>query len=233
MTLNPEVSVGDILTSLSIIISAIALAISWGRDRQIAVKKQADKVRNAASKTLAKLERWQELSLRLYEDVQPLFVEASEMLAKDPNNAEPPRDFLWKKLEEVRQSATLRIVDEELEVAYVDLYGYIPAIYQSFVQTVQKLKEEDETAFRDLQEATQKNVMSFADRGRGFQTAELGNSLRRTCAQIQDSLQTAMQDTLKPIHEFLLSVILKSDNDILRYSPPKSALRNGTQGVGL
>lgn len=215
MALNPEIGVGDILTSLSIIVSAVALAISWGRDRQIARKEQADKVRNAAARTLAKLERREELSLRLYDEVQPLFVETSEKLAEDPSNATIPRDYLWKRLEEARQSATLRILDEEIEVAYVELYGYIPAIYQPFVRTVAKLKAEDETTFRDMQEATQADVMSFEDRGQRFQSAELGNRFRRTGTKYRGSLQDKMESTIKPIQQFLLSVILKSDTALL------------------
>jgi len=95
MVLNPEITVGNILTILSIFVLVIALLIPWSKDQRIRKKDHADKVRNAAGKTLAKLERWEELSLRYYQDVQPLFVEASEKLAKG-FHVVAVRDFLWR-----------------------------------------------------------------------------------------------------------------------------------------
>jgi hypothetical protein len=125
--IDPTVEVGDILTSLSIVISVIALLTAWSKDRYLRRKEQANKVRNAAAKTLAKLERWRGLSLWIFQDIQSLFVETSEILARDFDFI-LARDFLWGKLNDARLKTFQRILDEEIEIAYVDLYSYHPIV---------------------------------------------------------------------------------------------------------
>jgi hypothetical protein len=56
--LKREITIGDILTFLSIIVSVVALLSVWFKEMQIRKKEKANKVRTAAAKTLAKLERW-------------------------------------------------------------------------------------------------------------------------------------------------------------------------------
>lgn len=78
LTFDRTIALKDILTSLSILVSIAALLFAWGQDRQIREREQADRIRAAAAETLAKVERWEELSLWFFQDIQPLYVETSE-----------------------------------------------------------------------------------------------------------------------------------------------------------
>ena len=210
-----EITIGDILTFLSIIISVTALLNVWMKERQIRNKEQADKIRTAAAKTLAKLERLKELSLWYYQDIQPIFVETSEMLT-EKFDVIVARDFLWKMLNITRKNTAQRILDEEIEIAYVELYGYYPAIYDKFVSTIEIFKNEEEIAFKDLILTTQKDILSFKDHRGEYETAMLGNALRESCNINCESFQKKIEKTLKPIHEILVDLISKSDEDILK-----------------
>ena len=90
LTIDRTVRFGDILTTFSIIISVAAVLLVGTQDSHIRQqdsdlrqREQADKVRNAAAQTLGKLERWEDLSLWMFKDVESLFVETSELLEED------------------------------------------------------------------------------------------------------------------------------------------------------
>ncbi len=214
-TIVKEIKIGDILTSLSIFISALAFLRAWKKDREMRTKELADRIRNAAATTLAKLERWQELSLWLFQSTQPLFVETSEMLPKE-FDVIAARDFLWKKLSEARTEVSSKIIDEQIEIAYVELYGYHPEVYEFFTQTIETLKENQDEAYDKFIQNTQRAVMSYQSRRAGYQTAMMGNDLRTVAYESQDSLKAQTDQTLKPIHEFLVSIIAESDRGVLK-----------------
>ena len=220
LTIITEISFGDILTFLSIIISVVALLNVWANEKQIRNKEKADRVRTAASKTLAKIERWKELTLWYYQAIQPTFVETSELLAKDFDII-ASRDFLWKRLFNARIDTAQRILEEEIEIAYVELYGYYPVIYDEFVSTLKMLKGEEEIAFNSLILATQKDVMSFEGRKDEYTTAMLGNDLRDTCRKHSESFQKKIEIILEPIHDLLVRLISESDIEILKRKHPK------------
>jgi len=60
------------------------------------------------------------------------------------------------------------------------------------------------------------NVLSFADCEHDYQTAQLGNALREICNRYREALYTKTEDALQPIHSFLLKLVIRSDEDILR-----------------
>ena len=84
--LKKEVAVGDLLTTASILISLIALLFSWSQSRALVQREQANKVRDAAAKTLAKLQRRQTISTPLFDEIQPSLVETSELLVAGDND---------------------------------------------------------------------------------------------------------------------------------------------------
>lgn len=214
-TLTREIKVGDILTSLSILISAIILVRAWTKDRADRNKELADKIRTAAAKTLAKIDRWQELSLWFFQYTQPLFVETSEMLIKD-FDVIAARDYFWKKTNEARVNISGKILEEEIEVAYVELYGYHPAVYKLFVKVVSELKEKEEVVFYDFIEYSQDTIRSYVNKKASYQSSELGNDLREIAFHFNLILKEKTDITLKPIRRFLVDIVSKSDVEILK-----------------
>jgi hypothetical protein len=215
LELSNQVKLGDLLTSISIIISLVGLLLSLSKDRRLRKKEHADRIRAAASKTLAKLQRWQELSLWLYQQAQPLYVETSEMLPKE-YDVYKARDFLWRKLEEVRTSTLADVLKEQIEIAYVDLFAYYPDVYGLFTDTLTALKGLETEVFDHLITSTQAVVLSYAERKEGYRTEQLGNDLRGAAQRVQEEFKGRSQVALKPVSDSLVNLIGLGDDKILK-----------------
>ncbi len=215
LRINPEIKAGDILTSLSILISLIALLVAWAKDRKMRNKEQADKVRSAAARTLSKLERWRELNIWFFRAIQPSFVKTSEMLL-DEFDVVAARDHLWKELNAIRLQTHEKVLDEEIEVAYVELYAYHPKVHDLFVNTLEMLKQKERVSFDDLLIATESEVMYFNDHEDEYTTAALGNALRKKCYEQAQAFKEEVTEVIKPIHTYLYKLISSSDNIVLQ-----------------
>lgn len=209
-----KISMGDILTSVSILVSLFSLMSSFSKDRDLRRKEQADIVRNAAGRTIAKLDRWKEITLSLFEEIQPLFVETTEILSKDYDIL-VARDFLWKRLNEERIEILKKILGENIETAYVDLYGYHPHVRDLFEETLNQLKADTETLFEKLLNETQDDILFFSDKKDAYQNADLGNRLRYSAGIIREEYHKVLKDRLRPLDEFLNDLVSKSDKDLL------------------
>jgi hypothetical protein len=209
-----KLDVGNVLTSLTILISVAALVSTLAKDRRARERDLGDKVRAAAAKTLGKLERWQQLSARLYQDVQPLFVDVSQKLHAELD-AEAARDLLWRELATARTAAEQRIVDEEIESAYVELYPYHPSVQERFAETMSRLKAIDTAVYLDFIKQTQSSVLAYAGAPKDYVPAMLGNDLRVESARAEGRLVSELEQAIRPIREFLVAVVSLSDKEIV------------------
>lgn len=212
--IDPKVSMGDILTIVSILISIISLMYSLSKDRELRRKEQADVIRKAAGKTIAKLDRWKEITLSLYQDIQPLLVETTEKLQQN-FNVIAVRDYLWKNLNEKRTEILNNILKEDIETAYVDLYGFHPRVRSLFEETLSQLKSDQEDVFKKLLDETQDSILSFSGKEDTYQTAELGNKLRYNADAIREESKRTINERLDPLDDFLNRLVSMSDRDLL------------------
>lgn len=205
------IKIGDILTIATIIITLVALLISWSKDRYTKLKEQADKVRGSAAAAFAKLDRWQALQFSNYQHLQPFFVEASEMAANS-HDLVAARDFLWKSINAQLAATQGKIVDEQIESAYVGLFSNFPMIRKLFLSTLDQLKGLEADIFNGLLHSTQRDVLSFEKQS---QSAILGNALRTSAAKSQVDFEQKADAVMKPVRDFLLQVISMPDKEIL------------------
>jgi hypothetical protein len=208
-----KLDVGNLLTSLTILVTLAALLNAVAKDRRTRDREFADRVRTAAAKTLGKLERWQQLSARLYEDIQPLFIDVSQKLHAELD-AEAARDLLWRELSTARTAAEQRIVDEEIESAYVELYPYHPSVQQRFADAMSRMKEIDAAVYLDFVTRSQEQVLAYDGDGKSYTPALLGNDLRRESARAEDRLESELDQATQPLREFLGAVISLSDKQV-------------------
>lgn len=213
MTFDWKITFGDVLTVVSIFISVWTLVSSWRKDRLLRQRELADKVRAAAAKTLTKLERWEELSLALFLECQPLFVKVSEDLAKK-FDLKAARDFLWRELHSVYLNIMQNIRAEEIETAYADLYVYHPEARNIFHDSLQQLKEAQEQTFTELLAKTQETIMAAGEKKK-YQTAELGNTLRAAAARVREKYAQTLSLKLVAPQKFLFALIAQSDEAML------------------
>lgn len=228
---DPLVNVAAVLTGIGIFVSLVKLGQEWSRERRLQRTAQANRVRAAASRMLAKLDRWQEISLSFYAEAQPVFVETTRRVLGPegkgsgvPDAAGPiaARDHLWGRLWDLRTASLRRLLDEEIEVAYVDLCAYGPDVYRRFVEDARALRGDEERLFHDLLDRTQRDVLEVAERARAtglYATAEMGNALRTTAEDLSGRLRAACQASLDPWRRFLLETIALPDDALLRQGP--------------
>jgi hypothetical protein len=214
MRIDSKIEVGDILTSISIMISAIALVISFSKDRNLQYKEQANRIREACAETIVKLERWKQLSFWIYTEAQPVYIKAGEMLASDSNVLET-RDFLWKELHTVRIKVQKIIVDEKIETAYSKLYSYDPSIQAAFTSTMSKLVLAEGKMFDEFLNEIQIIVLSYKQTNKEQTVASLGNALRAIASRHRLNYQEKLNEIISSLTISLTELIQQSDNEIV------------------
>lgn len=217
---NGEIKASEILTTISVVISFSTLIVALWKEIQTRRSAEADRVRSAAAKTLSKLKRWKTLSLWYYEDIQPCFVETSELLVQE-FDVEKARDHLWTVLTGARIKSAERILNESLENAYVELSSYYPNIFDVFTITLDNMNNIDEARYVDLLRLSQDSVLKYEQHREGYFAAKLGNDLRRSCALVKSLLHDQLSTVSKLIAHFLIGIIKQTDSEIIsRKSKP-------------
>ena len=216
MTFEKKINFGNILTILTFLVSTVTFAITWDRDIQLQRRDQANEIRRAAALTLAKVERWEDISLSFYQNAQPFYVETSELLIKNRDTVQS-RDYLWRELNKTRNETQQRILEEDLQTAYVALFSYHPAVKTLFEDTISRLESSEEKAFENLLLNTQVDILSISNNGEEseLQSAALGNSLRQTAFVVQSGFQNNIADDITCLNDFLTEIIMKNDEDLL------------------
>lgn len=212
---DPTVSFGNILTFISIIISVVALLISANGDRKLKKKEYADRIRQSAGKVISKLERWKEISLNFFDEIQPLFIEVDKLLTSKQNAIEA-RDYLWRSLEKYRADYLSRLLNEQIETAYSELYGYDPNIQNLFSETIQYLKKIDNYSHIALLERTQQQTIKFAESVQPIDSALVGNALRKVSGLLASRKEKMLEKAISSFRIEMIKIINASDNEILR-----------------
>jgi hypothetical protein len=202
------------------LLSLVSLLISLRKDRNLREREQADKVRNAAARTLAKLDRWKEISLLMFAQMDIVFVETSKLWASGAKG-ETLRDELWERLDQVRVKSLENITKEEIETAYQDLYSFDPSV-RDYVETVLNLlKDEEEVMFRMALLPGVQNILDEMERiNCDRQTATFRNPLMAHSIRIRGKYESRLNKMLIVVSRNLLKLIGKKDNEILSKNKP-------------
>lgn len=214
MKIDWTVKFGDILTSVTIVVSVIALLLAWSKDRTARETENADKVRYAASMALTKLDRWQLLNLSLYQDLQPVFVGTSEKLSEQYDVIKV-RDYLWKTINIHRTSISKKVLDEQIYTSYIGLLSHFPDSQEKFQTLFDKLIEIENSNSDRLLSLTERDVLSFKNKQEGYTTAMLGNTLRNSAKKQKEDFKKQTDEAINPIKDFLFNIVSKSNQEIL------------------
>lgn len=205
---------GDILTTATILVSVAALVVSWSRDRLTRESEQADRVRSAAAGVLTKLDRWQRITLSLYDWLQPLVIDVSEGLRNDFDVVQA-RDRLWKEVAKVQADVSRIILEEEIGTSYVGLLSHFPVVRKQFRNAFGDLSETEKQISNEFLEQSQYDVLSFKGKREEYTSAILGNALRTTAATFQRRLLDESNKIIDPLRDLLFEIIAKPNKEIL------------------
>lgn len=207
------IKASDVLTSVTIIVSVVALLLSLARDRDAKAAVQASQVRAAAAVAISKLDRWQALKLSLFQELQPAFVELSEALAQKYDVANV-RDQFWKRVNSVRTNIAQKVLDEQLGTAYSDLLSHFPAARQTFTKAFSDLSAVESVVIDDYLARSEQEILALDDQKKTYRTPILGNALRKVATENSNKLRTQTEAVIVPVREFLFNVISLNDKEI-------------------
>lgn len=211
--LDRTIKLGECLTVITVVLSAAALYLSLAKDRELRIHEQASRVREAAGVTLAKVDRLQVLSLSIFDDLQPLFVEVSQEFART-KSAVAARDLFWKGTNEVRLTHQHRIRDEQIETGYVVLVGFDPEVRAVFRKALQQRSDFEDRVFAALLIQGEQDIFAF-EKAKTFTPAQMGNALRETAASLRGDYESQVTTVVKPLQSLLLSVLTRADGEIV------------------
>lgn len=205
--------VGDLLTSVSVIIALLGFLYAWRKDRKLRTKEYADKVRTAGAMTLAKIDRCESLFLSFIHRIRPLFTEMNELL-EQTKNQEACRDHFWKQMIEIRLSIYKQFSDEQIELAYAPLFVHKHEIYDLFKGVIEKAKQVEDDFFWGLMGECQKAILGLPDQ---MQTVSpvLSNKLLDICSYHHKQYAQQFSLLLDEIRHFLRGIVTASDEHIV------------------
>lgn len=177
-------------------------------------REQANEVRRAAAASLAKLERWNELSAWVFEELQQATVETSELLLKSKDVVQA-RDFFWKSVNAAKLSSRKRFLDEQIEGAYVGLYAYSPSSRDIYKRTIDQLRLEEEAMYKTILLRAEEAIFRFRGRMEFYTTADLGNALRAVLAGEKESYGKRVANALGRIDSMLYEIVRADDRAVL------------------
>lgn len=214
--IEKKISLGNILTMLTIIGSVISFLVTWNKEIDTRRSAQANQIRVAAAKTLVKLDRWKTVSFSLFDQIRPDFVDTKEMLKKKFDVIEA-RDHLWKALHVTRAALLRRASEDQVEMAYLELYAFHPEARGLFITTLAEAKDNEARMFDSLLKETQNAVLSWMERKEEeYTTALLWTDLTKVSDAKRSQYQTSIDSIFAPLFEMLNKLITLPDEIILR-----------------
>jgi hypothetical protein len=217
LQIDRTIKIGEFLTIVTILVSVATLWHTFSQDQQLRKRDQATRIRDAAAQTLAKLDRLQELSTWVFDAAEPIFIDVSEEFNRT-HDAPATRDMLWKAINQTRIKTEEQFLDEKIETGYVNLLPFDASIRDKFMVVLRDRAKQEEEMFDLLLAKTQKDVLAFRSHTHDYTPALMGNALRATANEVRSSYQEEMNRSLKPIQDFLVGLMGKSDDQLLSAS---------------
>lgn len=208
------IKAGDILTSMTVMLSVIALVLSLAKDRATRVSDQANRVRAAAASAIVKLDRWQAVQLSMYQELQPTFVELSEELAKQ-YDVVATRDKFWRQVNLARARVNRQVLDEQLATAYADIVTHFPTARTKVIGAITEISGIEQQSSEVFLAKAERAILDLKGKQATYQTADLGNALREAAKQGSQQLKNESDRVLNPVRTYLFGLIEMRDDAIV------------------
>ncbi len=220
-----ELDFGDILTSFSILVAVGALWLSWHNDKLLREKEYADKIRRSTSVVAAKLDRWEELADRYFEDIQPTLVDVSEQAVRRLKSADKAvvdndaNAFLYKGLMDAAAKASQRIIEEQLQIAYMELFAYVPELQKDFERVVPEIHEVEQRIHTKVEAELQAELFRLMSDEATLTKMkhpriEIGNALRDVAWRRRQGLRSEIHNATMQLRNRMVELIERSDAEL-------------------
>jgi hypothetical protein len=211
---DPTISVGTLLTAITILLTAATIVTALNKDRKLRQTEYSDRIRRSAALVVAKVDRWRQLSLDFFSEIQPLITSA-DMLLTEERDAVKARDFLWRETITCHVALSRRKMDEQIEIAYSDMYGYDQRIHSLFTSAIDHLRSFEVEGFTAFLLASQDQAMSFRGTEIAAVSAQLGNAVRRIARIKRHLMADSMSEVVQAFQAEILKLLVATDSQIV------------------
>jgi len=210
--LKSDISMGELLTSLSILISLTALLINWNKDRQIEVKRQSAAIKELSIQAFSNVVFWKDLNLHFFDRADVTIKDAARLFALNKKNI-LTRDLFAKEINQIRNEIDYEILQKDLKTFHFKLLNYGLDPDSTFIRTITYINTILEINYKDYQQDTERIILS-EEIPKTKETAILGDKLR----SINNVYRRKTKDLFKlestKLQDYLHSIIIKTDQEI-------------------
>jgi hypothetical protein len=212
-SIDNRITIGELMTVVSIVFSAISVLITWRNEQKIQILENATRTRVEIAKTLNTVNQVIQIQLSFYELIEEDIVEASRIsvVEKEPIKA---RDYMWEKLFRHRGEILNIISQNDWEVAYTNLLTYGISADSLYINTINRLKKLQENQFNLTLRAFEKEITDFKPSS-GQQTTALIDRLRELKKTFRESHLEYSKIATSDLNSFCLQLINETDKKLI------------------
>lgn len=214
MQASAEPGFKDYITAISVLVSVAGLIYTWTKDRLFRRQEYADRIRTAAATTMAKLERWQEIALQYFEGLEPATLDAA-LRVEAGDDPHPVARALWRETVSARAAWAERVMDEEIELAYVHLYAHDLEIQERFADVLRRLDEIGGKIYRRCLLQTQNRVLAYRGVADASLRSRLAPELRQILVQAGAELEAGSVGILAEFRKEVERIMQMGDRQLM------------------
>jgi hypothetical protein len=151
----------------------------------------------------------------LFQDIQVAITDTDIILVKE-RDVRQADDFLWRELFITQRAIARKLTDEQIEIAYADLFGYDTKIHELFGALVQRLAKVDRKMFTALLKRSQDDILSSYREDGNYVSTVLGNRLRMTAKETRVQCARLMEAALAEFRKEMVKIVIATDEEIAR-----------------
>lgn len=211
--IDRRITIGELITVLSIVFSAISVMITWRNEQKIKMRENATRARVEIAKTLNTINQVIQIQLSFYELIEEDIVETSRIAVVE-RDAVKSRDFMWEKFYKHRAEILNILAQRDWEVAYTNLLTSGITADSLYIKTINRLKGLQENQFNLARTAFEKELLEFkptADR----QTSMLIDKLRKLKITHRANHLEYAQIATEELNTYCLDLIRETDKELL------------------
>ncbi|MEQ8302913.1 MAG: hypothetical protein RIB47_05950 [Cyclobacteriaceae bacterium] len=208
-----ETTIGEVLTSVSILISMTGVMFSWKQDRQIEIKKQATQMKELSIQAFSNVLSWKDLNLYLFDRAEVLIEDVCVEFAQHQDNIQA-RDLYWREITQYKNDLDYEILEKDLKTFHFVLLNNGLDHDSTFIRTVTYINKLIDLNHKQYLKDMQSVILSEA-KANAKQTAILGNKLRAVNDQYRSGTLEIFQTESRNLQSYLQGIIVKSDRELV------------------
>lgn len=209
MKFKSEISVGELLTALSIIISLIGVLITWNKNQQIAISNEATRMRELSIQAFSNVQQWQEEEQLFFNQVDVLIKQVSRTYT-ETNDRILTRDMFWEGVTQLRNDLDTKIISKDLKTFHFQLLNKGIDQDSVFITTIALLEKLVQFNFEAYLKETELAIL-LKEINDPRESAILGNYLRNVNDKYRDKTKEIFREETLTLKKQLRAIITKPD----------------------